>query len=144
MRKKQHITAFYMELLGMIAVFAAVILTLTQVFALSKEQSSEARVLTRAVRLAENTAELFSGSESPEEFLRLLGEESSHWLEEGKVLEARFDSRMTASSQGDFRVTATWDREEGLVKSRISVYWQEEAGPVYTLDTAVFLKEETP
>lgn len=143
MRKHQRITAFYMELLGLIAVFLAVILTLTQVFALAKGQSSEARVLTRAVRLAENTAELFSASESPEEFLGFLGEEEgAHWLSEEKVLEAWFDRRMEASSEGDFRVTATWDQEGGLAKTRISVYWQEDASPVYTLDTAVYLKEE--
>ena len=58
MRNKQGITAFSMEMLVLILVFTGVILTLTRMFALSKEQSTQARVLTRGVRLAENTAEL--------------------------------------------------------------------------------------
>ena len=47
--KQQHITAFYMEMLVLVAVFMVVILVLTQVFALSRKQSTQAGVLTDAV-----------------------------------------------------------------------------------------------
>ena len=45
MKKKQHITAFYMEMLVLTAVFIVVILILTQVFALSRGQSARALLL---------------------------------------------------------------------------------------------------
>ena len=49
MKKKRHITAFYMEMLVLIAVFTVTILILTKVFALAGEQSAKAQVLTNSV-----------------------------------------------------------------------------------------------
>ena len=77
MKKKQHITAFYMEMLVLITVFIVVILILTKVFALSRQQSAKARILTNAVCLAENTAETAAASPNEETFLMLFGREGN-------------------------------------------------------------------
>ncbi len=114
MKGKHSITAFYMEMLVLIVVFVGVILTLTRMFALSKEQSSQARVLTRAVVLAENAAELVGEADGLEEIVERLGD------------------------TGEFRVELSWDESEDFVESEIQVYWLDGAEPVYTLRTGAF------
>ena len=54
MKRNGTTTAFYFETLVMIAVFLAIILVLTQVFALARIQSASAKQLTDAVVLAGN------------------------------------------------------------------------------------------
>lgn len=138
MRNKQGITAFYMEMLVLILVFIGVILMLTRMFALSKEQSSQAQVLTRAVCLAENAAELLSGADSAEELYLFLDENGNAEKFDNGTLRARYDLDMTPSSSGEFWVDMTWDEQDGLVTSEIAVYWWGEEDPVYTLRTAAY------
>lgn len=148
MKKKQHITAFYMEMLVLTAVFIVVILILTQVFALSRGQSARARTLTDSVCLAENAAELMAGAESEESFLTLLEKAGNvQVLEEGgrKRFQARYDGDMNPAAQGEFLVDIEWipetDNGTGqLVKGVITVYWGEDSEPVYTLETGVYLR----
>lgn len=137
MRNKQGITAFYMEMLVLILVFTGVILTLTRMFALSKEQSTQARVLTRGVRLAENAAELLAAAESPEAFLEMLNQDNAQESED--AIRAWYNADMTPGRQGDFCVAVTWEEQGGLAESEIAVYWQGGAEPVYTLHTAAYL-----
>ena len=73
MKKKQHITAFYLEALMMIVVFISIILVLTQVFGSARSQSAGARRLTEAVTLAQNTAEAVSASSPPQDLQQILG-----------------------------------------------------------------------
>ncbi len=141
MKEKQRITAFYLELLLLAVVFVAVILSLTQVFALAKERSSRAQILTRSVVLAENTAEVFAGA-GEEDLLELLGGESSAaWVEEGRVLRAAYDEKMNPFAGGDYRVNLEIQPEGELSVCEISVYWRDEEAPVYTLETAVCRRE---
>ena len=77
MKRKQHITAFYLETLLMIVVFISIILVLTRVFGSARVQSVEAKQLTSAVTLAQNTAEAVSASRSPEELLQILNEDGN-------------------------------------------------------------------
>lgn len=147
MKKKQHITAFYMEMLVLVAVFTVVMLILTRVFALSGRQSAEAGVLTKAVHLAENTAETVAAADSEEGFLALFGGNSgADTLEEKghRIYEARYNDEMEPAAEGSFLVRVEWLPEDGaegeLVKSRIRVYWNGGEEPVYTLETGVFLR----
>lgn len=77
MKRKQHITAFYLETLLMIVVFISIILVLTRVFGSARVQSVEAKRLTTAVTLAQNTAEAVSASGSPQDLLDLLNEKNN-------------------------------------------------------------------
>lgn len=142
MKEKQRITAFYMELLLLAVVFVAVILSLTQVFALAKERSSRAQVLTRSVVLAENAAEVLANA-GEEDLVELLGDgESATWVEEGRVLRAAYDEKMQPLSEGEFQVVLEILPDDGLNTCVISVYWRGGEAPVYTLETVVY-REET-
>ncbi len=135
MNRKQGITAFYIELLVLILVFMGVIITLTRVFAFAKEESGQARVLTRAVCLAENAAELVGAAQSPQELLALLNLEDNAQQEADGSVRAWFNGDMQPRWDGDFCVDVSWQEEGGLVESEIAVYWQGGAEPVYTLRT---------
>ena len=100
MNKKQHITAFYLETLLMIVVFISIILVLTRVFGRARVQSVQAKTLTAAVTLAQNTAEAVSASGSPGELARILDEGGNVFLTEGKeggqaLVTAAYDAGMT-------------------------------------------------
>lgn len=146
--KKQQITAFYLEALLLIVVFVGIILVLTSIFGLSKARSSDAKLLTNAVSLAQNTAEAVSAADSPEALLALLDEGNAELVDaDGQTsVCARYDADMTPDPAGAMRVEATWQPEEGaagtLVSSTIRVLC-EGTEPVYTLDTAIFLPEVT-
>ena len=83
MKRKQHITAFYLETLLMIVVFISIILVLTRVFGSARVQSVQAKELTTAVTLAQNTAEAVSASGSPQELQAILEEDENSLLLEG-------------------------------------------------------------
>ena len=146
MKKNRHITAFYLETLLLILVFITIILVLTQVFGLGKVQSSEAKLLTNAVCLAENAAEAVSASDSDGRLLQLLDENgNAERMPDTAGVTAYYDTDMRPDRQGAFRVDVSWLPREGetgvLVDSVIQVRCGERAKPIYTLNTAVFLKE---
>ncbi len=145
--KKKHITAFYMEMLVLVAVFIGVILILTQVFALSRQQSAKARTLTDSVRLAENAAEMMAASDSEESFLAFFGKDGNvKVLEEDghRVYQARYDDDMMPAAEGSFLVNVEWISEKGtagdFVRGLITVYRNGNEEPVYTLETSMFLR----
>lgn len=147
MKKKQHITAFYMEMLVLITVFIVVILILTRVFALSRQQSAKARILTNAVCLAENAAETAAASSDEEAFLALFGREGNACMleEDGhKIYQARYDDEMAPAAEGNFLVNVEWMPESGAegdyVTGRITVYWKGSEEPIYTLETGMYLR----
>lgn len=137
-QNRQAITAFYIEMLVLILVFTGVILTLTRMFAIAKQQSGEAWVLTRAVRLAENAAELQGAAGGPEELLELLDRGNAEKSGEG-VVRAWYGDDMEPSREGDFCVAVSWKQRGGLAESVIDVYWLGGEEPVYSLSTAAFV-----
>ena len=126
---RKHITAFYLETLILIAVFAAVILVLTSIFCGARAQSARADHLTGAVMLAENAAEAVAASESIEALLEFLEKE-------GDV--QRAGSVLTLTKDG-YHVNVTWEREGALAASTITVSWNQ--NEIYTLETAVAIRE---
>ena len=144
MKKNEHITAFYLETLLLIVVFLSIILVLTNIFGLGRVNSAEAERLNNAVCLAQNTAEAVSESESSEQLLNLLNEDGNAAAADGGVT-AYYDSDMRPDPDGDYRVDVTWTPAPGesgtLVSSEILVHYRDFDEPVYTLDTAVYLKE---
>lgn len=138
MRDRHRITAFYMEMLLLVMVFTGVIVILSGVFATAKEQSSKARSLNGAVRLAENAAEIVAGTDDRSEMVDLLGGDNSAacHLESKKII-ARYNGDMEPDPDGGFLVAITWDDKEDLVDYNITVTWQD-GDPVYELETSVF------
>lgn len=140
--RMHRITAFYIETLVLTVVFIAVILVLMWVFALSGRMSTRAKLLTNAVHLAENAAEAVAASDSEDKLFALLDEAGRGNVTgpeegEGSFFRVRYDGEMNPAADGSFRVDVTWEPQEGdLVKSGITVYWNEEV--IYTLDTAVY------
>ena len=147
MKNDRHITSFSIETLLLIAVFLAIILLLTQVFGLGRRESGEARLLTNAVTLAQNAAEVVSASADPQELAVLLDEDGNSLVTADGV-EARYDVDMMPDPDGAFCVQIGWQPEQrqsgSLVKSAVIVYYDDRTEPIYMLDTAVFLKEATP
>ena len=147
MRKSEHVTAFYVEVLLMIVVVTVMVLVLTNVFALSRMESATAKSLTNAVCLAENAAEAFSASSTPEQLLALLDEGGNAGFAEGAAvttLRASYDADMRPDAEGGTVLLITWEPEGawtgGLVRCTITVL-SEDGSEVYTLRTAVCLRE---
>lgn len=142
--KKRHMSNFYIETLGLIVIFIAVILVLTRVFALSARMSARAGILTKAVHLAENAAEAVAASNSPETLQGLLEENGNARLSEdgeNAVLYVWYDEDMKPAEDGSFRVEITWKaegEEPDFAESTVCAYWLEEEEPVYSLETGVY------
>ena len=137
---RKHITSFYVETLILILVFVAVILTLTQVFGMAKKQSEEAKLLTDAVTLAQNAAEAFSVSESPETLFALLDEGNA--VLDGGCVTASYDTDRTPDPDGVLTVVverssdSRWDAE-GVIR----VIRRDTGEEIYSLETAAHFLE---
>ena len=164
MKRKQHITAFYLETLLLIVVFISIILVLTRVFGRARVQSVEAKRLTAAVTLAQNTAEAVSASGSPQDLLDLLNEKNNAVLQSADaaddpastVITALYDEDLQPVPEirpGSLIVETQWgasapsdadpetiDPEAGqnLVNVTIRVYSADRTTEIYSLDTAVY------
>ncbi len=140
-------TAFYIEALILVALFAVVILVLTKLFAWSGQKSRDAALLTSAVHLAENGAEAVMASGSLEEVRALLEENGNGEFtasDSGEsILRVQYDDDGNPVSEGTIWMDIQWipddSVEEGLVKAIILVYGRGRTEPVYTLETKVFI-----
>lgn len=140
MKRHQHIAAFYLETLLLIAVFIAIILVLTRVFGISRSQSGDAKLLTHAVCLAQNAAEAVSAAPDEEALRAILNENDNAAVTEGGI-RASYDRDMQPDADGELLVDVTWVPEGGLVSSSVTVWLEGRAEPVYTLDTASYKGE---
>lgn len=166
MKRKQHITAFYLETLLMIAVVISIILVLTKVFGGARVQSTRAKRLTDSVTLAQNTAEAVSLSHTPQELHDLLNEDSNAVFQEdaqsGQALvTAVYDAQMQPVplsqeilesvgqeggapdlllQRGELVVETSWvpSQESGLVDAVITVFDGNTGEAVYALETSVY------
>ncbi len=148
MRRENHVTAFYIEVLLLTVGLIGIVLVLTQIFALGRHESAEARELTDAVCLAQNAAEAFAASADPEELCELLDEGGSAELVEtdsAAAVRASYGADLRADRNGVLLVTVTWNEESTgagvLVRSRITVTERDSAREIYSLETASFRKE---
>lgn len=156
MNKQRHMTAFYLETVLMMIIFAIVIAILAQVFSLAKTQSGEAERMTHAVCLAQNAAEAVAAADSKDTLLRLLEEDGNASLDAkdggAAVLTAYYDADMhpltAAEAEADeeaLRVETTWNPDASgtgiFVSSDISVFPAASETQVYTLNTGIYLRE---
>lgn len=149
-------TAFYIEALILVALFAIVILVLTKVFAWSGQQSRDAALLTNAVHLAENGAEAVMSSNSLEEVQALLEENGNAKIETAnedasgeagpRTLRVQYDEDLNPVPEGTIWMDIQWipgaSGEEEFVKSIITVNQRGRTESVYTLETEVYLGKE--
>ena len=143
MKKRSHITGFYLETLMLIVVFLVIILVLTQVFGLAQVQSTKAKRLTGAVILAQNAAEAVSASRTPEDLLALLNDDNNAVLMTDTAgVTACYDSDLNPDAGGIYRVDVTWIQEEAgdgtMVRGVAEVCCDETDAPVYRLETERF------
>lgn len=148
MKKDNHITAFYIEVLLLTLVLIGIVLVLTQIFALGRKESASARELTDAVCLAQNAAEAFSASDSGEELRARLDENGNTALvygDNGPVVTAGYDAALQGDRDGRFRLTAAWEEESAeagrLIRCTITVTSAADGREIYSLRTALFRKE---
>ena len=141
--KKHNITSFYVETLLLVIVFVACILLLTQIFGAAKTASTDAKLLTNAVALAENTAEAFSASDGTESLRALLDEGGNARIDpiNPEVVEAFYAADMTPDPDGMLMVSVVLTREDGLLRGGISVVRLDTGEAVYSLGTAHYRKE---
>ena len=149
MKRNGQITAFYFETLLLIVVFLAIILVLTQVFGLARQQTAAARQLTDAVTLAGNAAEAVSASADPGELMKLLNENgNAEELPDASGVKACYDNEKNPDPQGAYRVEISWQPEKTaggtMVSSVIQVFNGSSEEPVYSLETASFREEGAP
>ena len=148
MKNRSHITAFYAEALILIVVFIGIILVLTNVFGAGLTRSTEARALTDSVVLAQNAAEIASASSSGEELYERLNENDNAAVlnELTYTVEARYNDGLEADKDGRYILKISWEEgdSEGLFLNSIEVRVEGSEEPVYTLDSAVYVKEERP
>lgn len=149
--RKQQITAFYLETLLLIVVFVGIILVLTRVFGIARQESRSAKLLTDAVCLAENAAEAVSASDSPEQLLEILDGGGNATLAEKDghpVVTVSYDTDMTPDPAGPLRLDVTWEPSASaagtMVDSVITARYAGQEEPVYSIRTAVFLREVSP
>lgn len=167
--RHEHITAFYMETILLIVSFVVVILVLTHVFGLGKLETSKARDLTSAVRIAENAAEAFAAAEGPAELADLLGGEplvtlasaSSQYpvpkrdrLPAGIFSAYDADLNQVPEESCAYWLTIWWEPVNGtvhngdavLAKATIKVYKtaDPDSDPIYTLETKTYIPEVQP
>ena len=142
MKSKPHMTAFYIEALLMILVFGGIILSLTQVFGASRNESADAKTLTSAVCLAQNAAEAFAAAEKPEDLISILDKESKGHVQLGGAAEdltGSYRTDMTPDPEGLLKLHMTWQERDDLLYAQIEILQADQS--IYTLETAGAGKE---
>lgn len=142
MRSRHQITAFYIEALILILVFVGIILLLTNIFGAGFGESTEAKYLTKAVTLAQNGAEMAQSSLDQDELLELMNEDGNAVIGDSPgTVEARYNDDLEPDKDGAFLLRISWNEKDEMVENGIEVFVNDREEPVYTLDTAHFVKE---
>ena len=147
MQKRQNTAAaFFIKMLSLLAVFTIVTIIVWRSFLFAGKLSKEAEVLSKAVHLAENTAEIVSISKSREMLFSLLNENGNACAleQEADVLYGvycvAYDNDMNPAANGIFCVDVSWiPARNGLVRSVVNVYWNDNSEALYSLDLLVYV-----
>ena len=133
--KRKNITAFYVETLILIIAFVAVILLITSVFGKAKTESTNAKVLTSSVCIAENAAEVFSARPDIEGIAGILGKGNVIEKSDTKLV-LGYDSDMREDPDGVLNLNIQLSEKNDLSYCDICVINGETGETVYTLKTA--------
>jgi predicted negative regulator of RcsB-dependent stress response len=150
MKRKEHITSFYLETLLLIIVFVGIILVLTQVFGLARSTSVQAKEKTSAVCLCQNAAEAFAAAESSQELLDLLNQNHNASLESADdnrgFIKAFYDTDRNPDANGILKIEVSWEKGEKTAgKDKVLRYAKIVASKdkkvIYNLETSVYDEE---
>ena len=135
MKKKGQITAFYIETLILILVVIGILLMLTRVLGLSRQQSVQARRLTEAVTIAQSVAEASSHCASLETFPLTL--ERASWDSASAGNETYSGVYLWQEGEGgraaSYRISVERSRADDMAEDLISIYPGEGGKAIYTL-----------
>lgn len=137
-------TVLFIETLALLAIFIIVTVILVNGFLFAGKLSKDAESLSKAVHLAENTAEMVSASKSGEMLFSLLNENGNASVLEqgGGVYRAMYDADMNPAADGIFYADVSWAPEQNsLVRSTVNIYRKDGAEPIYSLDLAVYIND---
>lgn len=128
MKQDKPITAFYVEALLMIVGFVGILLALTKIFGLSRNESIQAKLLTNAVTLAQNAADslIASGDKREGEFVDYYSDD------------------MTPDPNGPLSVHGTWIREGDMMRGTVLVYDSRQKEPLFSLPLSRYVGEVSP
>ena len=147
MKKGKPITAFYVETLLLIVVFIGILLALTQVFGLARNESVRAKLLTNAVTLAQNGADAFMATGEEGALLALLDEGGNVQPLSGPYgVVANYRADMTPCFDRNYRlqVHISWTEADGLLQGFVLVYDSGRDEVIYTLPIARYVGEVSP
>ncbi len=144
-QKPNAAMTLFIETLALLAVFTVVTVVLVKGFLFAGKLSREAGSLSKAVHLAENAAEMVSASKSGEMLFSLLNENGNAHIsgqtDDSCIYRASYDADMNPAAGGVFYAEVSWEPgQNGLVKSTVTVYRNDEAEALYSLDLAVYAK----
>ena len=145
MKGKRSI-AFIVELFLLFGILLVMIVVITQVFVTTRSQSLYAKHLTAGVCLAENVAEVYSSASGVEEGYRLVG--TMEQVSDMETTEGGIQFVMRSDEKGGstdlFRVRLSGTEEKGsargFLSGEISVYYDEDQEPIYSLSTGTYVK----
>ena len=151
MKRKEHITSFYLETLLLIVVFVGIILVLTQVFGMARARSSQAKEKTSAVCLCQNAAEAFAAADSSQELVNLLNENNNVFLESADdtkgLVNAFYNTDREPNENGSLKIEISWKKDavgkaaadKILRHAKIRALKKEKV--IYELETSAYSEE---
>lgn len=146
--------AFTVELLGLFILLILVIVMITQIFVMSRSKSLEAKRLTEAVIIAENTAETASVSPDPDVLTEKIRSMESVISAEFEGQNGTGDLVAVCDTDGnpessDFVIRIERKTEKGdhgiYADDSIHIYYGDaemKGEPLYTLDSGSFFGEK--
>ena len=151
MKRKEHITSFYLETLLLIVVFVGIILVLTQVFGMARARSSQAKEKTSAVCLCQNAAEAFAAADSSQELVNLLNDNHNVFLESADdnqgLVNAFYNTDRKPNENASLKIEISWKKDavgkpaddKILRHAKIRALKKEKV--IYELETSAYSEE---
>ena len=152
MKRKEHITSFYLETLLLIVVFVGIILVLTQVFGMARARSSQAKEKTSAVCLCQNAAEAFAAADSSQELVNLLNDNHNVFLESADdnqgLVNAFYNTDRKPNENGSLKIEISWKKDTaeksvtaGKVLRHAKIRALKKEKVIYELETSAYSEE---
>ena len=130
MKKKSSLN-LGIEIVAILAVFIMSISILSKAFVSARTKSVDAAVLSDAVTLASNGADVFLSCVDEEEICRILNENGNAQLRD--KVSVCYDNDLKADASGAFRMDIITEENDGFVDARIIVYHHDEL--IYEITT---------
>lgn len=125
--------SFGIQIIMMLLVVVLSISIMVQAFAAAKVQSDEAKVLSQAITLAADGAEVVMAQKSEEKIFRVLNEKDNAILADEII--AIYDEDLNPDQQGNLVMAIRLDPKTDFTEVLIKIYYFDKE--IYTLNTGV-------